>query len=84
MFLQKQDQLIVQQITEKVAEFKKSDQKELIIDFVNKSVFSEVKRRLNLQLEKDPKLKNFEYILRSMKNQPKGYKLKEAEVQPKP
>ena len=84
MFLQKQDQLIVQQITEKVAEFKKSDQKELIIDFVNKSVFSEVKRRLNLQLEKDPKLKNFEYILRSMKNQSKGYKLKEAEVQLKP
>lgn len=83
VFLQMQDQLTVQEIMAKIAEFKKSDRKDTIIDFVNKSVFHEVKRKANVQLDKDAnlKLKDYEYVLRQNKNQPKGGKPRYKEAQ---
>lgn len=82
MFLQKKDQDLVDDILAKIKEFKKSDSKGLVVDFVNRTVYSEVKRLSNIQLDKEAKLnlKEFEYVLRQTANQPKNEKPKYVEV----
>jgi hypothetical protein len=44
-----------------------------MVDFVNKSVYNEIRRKSNAQLDKDPKmkLKEFEYMIRQTRNNSK-------------
>ena len=64
------DQVLVDIILQKIIDFKKGKEKEITIDFVNKTVLNEIKKKLNIQMDKGSKLdlKDFEYIIRQNKN----------------
>lgn len=78
VFLAQKDQGVLEEVVGRLTEFRGGKEKEIQVDFVNRTVFNEIKKKFNLQMDKDQKreLKEFEYVVRQNKNKSKVAKPK--------